>query len=267
MVVRTEIVNFRQRVIPIPAQSTGENNIPPSSKRLLVKFIVMTSFTHHLWPTVFRALLFARNPASPFSASATFEIRPVFFPRVLMPPTFFFSTTIDSIMKSLPPPLFLCRHFAVITMRKKEKKKERNENYRESGARYAFLLINLSRTDVTEAACLTEFTRKEEDNANEPLISISRKLEERSVVQHASPRLTFLNYHRSIMQHCDSPIFEWNFSTIRVGVSRCKDIRLFSSILLVYTYGKCVSTWPRYGLSRDYFREKQSVGTRTRLDN
>lgn len=124
MVVRTEIVNFRQRVIPIPAQSTGENNIPPSSKRLLVKFIVMTSFTHHLWPTVFRALLFARNPASPFSASATFEIRPVFFPRVLMPPTFFFSTTIDSIMKSLPPPLFLCRHFAVITMRKKEKKKK-----------------------------------------------------------------------------------------------------------------------------------------------
>lgn len=179
----------------------------------------------------------------------------------------FFSTTIDSIMKSLPPPLFLCRHFAVITMRKKEKKKERNENYRESGARYAFLLINLSRTDVTEAACLTEFTRKEEDNANEPLISISRKLEERSVVQHASPRLTFLNYHRSIMQHCDSPIFEWNFSTIRVGVSRCKDIHLFSSLLLVYTYGKCVSTWPRYGLSRDYFREKQSVGTRTRLDN
>lgn len=166
-----------------------------------------------------------------------------------------------------PSPTFSLQAFRGNNDAQKRKKKERNENYRESGARYAFLLINLSRTDVTEAACLTEFTRKEEDNANEPLISISRKLEERSVVQHASPRLTFLNYHRSIMQHCDSPIFEWNFSTIRVGVSRCKDIRLFSSLLLVYTYGKCVSTWPRYGLSRDYFREKQSVGTRTRLDN
>lgn len=121
MVVRTEIVNFRQRVIPIPAQSTGENNIPPSSKRLLVKFIVMTSFTHHLWPTVFRALLFARNPASPFS-SATFESG--FLPACSHAANLFFSTTIDSIMKSLPPPLFLCRHFAVITMRKKEKKKK-----------------------------------------------------------------------------------------------------------------------------------------------
>ena len=166
-----------------------------------------------------------------------------------------------------PSPTFSLQAFRGNNDAQKRKKKERNENYRESGARYAFLLINLSRTDVTEAACLTEFTRKEEDNANEPLISISRKLEERSVVQHAWPRLIFLNYHRSIMQHCDSPIFEWNFSTIRVGVSRCKDIRLFSSLLLVYTYGKCVSTWPRYGLSRDYFREKQSVGTRTRLDN
>lgn len=79
-------------------------------------------------------------------------------------------------MKSLPPsPTFSLQAFRGNNDAQKRKKKERNENYRESGARYAFLLINLSRTDVTEAACLTEFTRKEEDNANEPLISISRE--------------------------------------------------------------------------------------------
>lgn len=139
-----------------------------------------------------------------------------------------------------PSPTFSLQAFRGNNDAQKRKKKERNENYRESGARYAFLLINLSRTDVTEAACLTEFTRKEEDNANEPLISISRKLEERSVVQHASPRLTFLNYHRSIMQHCDSPIFEWNFSTIRVGVSRCKDIRLFSFVTCLHLRKMCL---------------------------
>lgn len=85
MVVWTEIVNFRQRVIPIPAQSTGENNIP-SSKRLLVKFIVMTSFTHHLWATVFRARFFLLEILLRRSPRRRSPIRPVFSPRVLMPP-------------------------------------------------------------------------------------------------------------------------------------------------------------------------------------